>query len=174
MCAGRRQESASRRHGWRRTVLRTPLESRGWRRRDRAACSGAALVGRDAPGRGQGWGEALLGELDAVPREDQTRWALALVALSLARLTGRLRREGGRRFVTKRALRAGLSIGFAVGAMVAGELSYANLGPASRDPASDALASVLAAYTLLGALFVAIGFVSKGRGEQPRSAWAPR
>lgn len=96
------------------------------------------------------WGEALVRELDEVPARRRAQWALGLLGLSAARFAKR----GG----------AGLWLGVPVGLLVAADLAYSNLGPASSHPTREPLGSALLTFALLGALFLATGFVQRGRG----------
>ena len=116
--------------------------------------SGWRIVGRwlvrALPPEDRCWGEALLRELDELPRRQRPGWALALLRLNAARMP---------------SARVGLWLGALVGLLVVAELAYSNLGPGSAHPSSDQAAPVLAAYALLGLLFVATGFVQRARGE---------
>lgn len=121
-----------------------------------------ALLGRLVallPGEERVWGQALLGELDAVPEAMRTRWALGLVPLLATRVSRRLRPQRPDRDA---GTRVALVTGLTAGAAIAADLAYSNLGPASRHPMGDPLAPTLAAYALLFGMFVAIGFVHRG------------
>jgi hypothetical protein len=95
-------------------------------------------------------------ELDEVPARERPRWALGLLRLTGARIT--------RRATSGRPVGTGMLIGTLVGLLVAADLAYTNLGPASARPASEPVAPVLGAFALLGFSFVATGFVQRGRG----------
>jgi hypothetical protein len=119
---------------------------------------------RTLPPEDRAWGEALVRELDAVPPDARPRWALGLLRLSGTR--------NARRVIPRRADRAGLWIGAVVGLIVAGDISYSNLGPGRAHPGGEPIAPVLGAYALLGVLFIAIGFFARGRGRGWRTVSA--
>jgi hypothetical protein len=127
--------------------------------------SNLAWLIRTLPPEDRVWGEALMRELDEVPRRERPRWALGLLRLTGARLARRVMSPSGPAPGTARSVRTGLWLGVLFGVLGVAELAYSNLGPGSAHPHSDSAAPVLAAYALLGLLFVAIGFVQRVRGE---------
>jgi hypothetical protein len=112
----------------------------GWR------VAGRWLV-RTLPPEDRCWGEALLAELDAVPRRRRLLWGLGLLRLSMARM---------------RSARAGACVGGLAGLLVAADLAYFDLGSQISHQVSEPIAPALIAYGLLGGLFLATGFVRRG------------
>jgi hypothetical protein len=87
--------------------------------RDRLLALLSRLTRTLAP-RDKEWGEALLGELGAMPRQHQLRWSLGLIALNISLVGRHLRRESMSRFVDRSSAQTGLCSGLGAGALIAG------------------------------------------------------
>jgi hypothetical protein len=106
-----------------------------------------------------------MSELDDVPPRQRPRWTVGLIRLSGARLARRVMAPIPPGAGPASSVCAGLWLGLVLGLLGVAELAYSNLGGGSAHPRSDPVAPVLAAYALLGMLFVAIGFIQRARGE---------
>ena len=112
------------------------------------------------------WSEALLAELEDVPAKRRMRWLMGLMPLLVQRAWRHFWGGDVRSSPRDPTTRGGAWLGLAAGTVIAAGLAWSNLGPSARHPESDPEWATLVAYAVLACLFVAIGFVGRGRGRE--------